>query len=384
MDQLALRRLVLFDRPNVVFILLSGLLAALALSASPSLVPGVGLLAVLLVYSRILIPGANAPFNAVTLWLSISLGQSVPRAGAAFHALSTPGVSFLFLFVFSCGESLIALSTIYLNHKFRTKIVSSWSQNLLFPALWTATSFTTATISPAGRLSTWGPVDGLGAYRWMLPFLGTSGVDWIMAAWAVVLSCIMEAWLIGDDDMDDDRLIIIPTEIAIARQKRSPNRQASVLLGVLLLTLALPSLVLQELPLPVAYPISTPLSVGCVLPRFNHYKNAAPTLDDFIAESQKLTNNAKILLWPEGAVQFASKDEKNQAFDRIRTSITGSYVGVSFEEEFTQPGDQTGETGSKRTGIALISKDSSEPLFVYYKRYLVPSEPRSPRFSATN
>ncbi|TFK77292.1 hypothetical protein BDN72DRAFT_753826 [Pluteus cervinus] len=246
---------------------------------------------------------------------------------------------------------------------------SLWSQTLVFPTIWSTIAFIVSFISPAGRLLTWSPVQGLGAYQWMLPTVGTIGIDWVMAAWALVCSQVAEAWLMGDESIEDDGLLLAPDAPARLRVKPHPTRQASIILSAILVTLALPSLLLNELPLPTPYPTSTPLSVGCVIPSFERYKHHVPTLDDYISESQRLTNSARVLLWPESAVQFSSEEERDQAFAKVRTEVTGSYVGVSFEEAYTLPGEKR---SSKRTGVALISKASPEPHMMYYKRHLVP------------
>jgi hypothetical protein len=58
----------------------------------------------------------------------------------------------------------------------------------------------------------------------------------------------------------------------------------------------------------------------------------------------------------------------------VRKKLGGTHtIGVSFEETIDDPRDSTGKTSLRRTGIAVVSKDTSEP-HVYYKRHLVPCE----------
>jgi len=97
-----------------------------------------------------------------------------------------------------------------------------------------------------------------------------------------------------------------------------------------------------------------------------------PTLNDYIEETMKYQSAAKVLLWPEGAVSFASDAERDAAFDAVRAKVTGAYVGVSFEQIAADPRDSSGKRSYKRTGIALVHKDSPDPLMLYYKRHLVP------------
>jgi len=94
-------------------------------------------------------------------------------------------------------------------------------------------------------------------------------------------------------------------------------------------------------------------------------------VDDFIKESEKIRSLARIILWPEGSVIFNNASERDQALELVREKLPGTHIGVSFEETIDDPRDSTGKTWIRRTGIALVSHDSSEPP-IYYKRHLVP------------
>jgi len=112
------------------------------------------------------------------------------------------------------------------------------------------------------------------------------------------------------------------------------------------------------------------LTVGCVLPPFQRYKHHVLTLDDFIEESKKVQSLAKVILWPEGAVVFNNASERDEGLQLVQKKLEGTHTGVSFEETINDPRDLTGKTSIRRTGIAMVSKDS-EP-HIYYKRHLVP------------
>ncbi|KAG6866069.1 hypothetical protein C0991_009166 [Blastosporella zonata] len=202
----------------------------------------------------------------------------------------------------------------------------------------------------------------------MVPYVGPVGSDWVVAAWAVVLSRVIGAWYIGEGE---EAPLTARTAPTVKQTSHWSEQSSSLLLLALLVILAVPSLLLSNFPLAVvAGPHITPLSVGCVLPAYRRYKHHTLTLDDYIQESMTLTSSARFLLWPEGAVTFYSELELAEGLAKVRKAVTGSVIGVSFEENFGDP--NSGNPGSRRTGIALVSQRSASPELIYYKRHLVP------------
>jgi hypothetical protein len=362
------RKIMFQHHPHRIFIPLIGFLSAFADSSTISLVLT---LSALLLYSRILLPSPHATRSSLLLLFSLSIGRAVPHYYASLHALSTPGVSLVALFVFSAITSFLALAAVFIDTKLCMRLNSSWAQITLFPALWATLWCTVAYINPLGHLSTWSLNDGSGAYRWLVPFFGPVSQDWTVAAWAVVCSQAVGAWFIFESPT------LLPVDghaDSLSDVQSTLSSHAPSILLLALMSLSIPSFLLDNFPLPVStISTSTPLTVGCVLPPFQRYQHHSLTLDDYISESKKLQNSAKFLLWPEGAVSFNSEAERDAGFEQVRRSIT-SYVGVSFEETFTDPRDPNGSTGSKRTGIAVMSNSSASPYLFYYKRHLVPSE----------
>jgi hypothetical protein len=171
-----------------------------------------------------------------------------------------------------------------------------------------------------------------------------------------------------------------PDEDSLSDNLNHPRRQQfggfHFQVGILALCLSfatVPSFLIPQFPLLVSdINISTPLTVGCVLPSFQRYKHHVLTLDDFIKESRKVESLARVILWPEGAVVFNNASERDEGLQLVRESFNGTYTGVSFEETIDDPRDLTGRTSIRRTGIAIVSKNS-EPQ-IYYKRHLVPCE----------
>jgi hypothetical protein len=274
------------------------------------------------------------------------------------------------------------LTAIALDIKIFDRVRSPWAQLTVFPLIWTSTWAAVSYTNPLGRLVVWSPVFGFEGYDWMIPFMGPLAKDWMVAAWAVVISQMIGNWFIGDVDKAssgnsafDVGLIDHPPN----GECSSPSRPCQTfVLGAILTALLIPSFIINDIPSSISSPHITPFTVGCVLPVSTDH-NLLPSLDDFIEESKKMTS-AHILLWPEGAVTFGSAAEREAALDKVRQLVRGPYVGVAFEEFVPRENGSRGRRKIKQTGIALVSHISGETLLSYYKRSLVPSESTVPFF----
>ena len=364
-----LRALVFRTHPNLIFIPAAGISSFFALRLTPSSVPIVLTLTILLVYSRILFNQRNWLKNSAVLATAIAVGGTLSRLSPSLDALASSAVSVVVLFALSTITSVLTLSVIYIDTRLGTRIRSPWSQITLFPALWVTLWFAVSYVSPIGRLSAWSPVQGGGFYGWMVPFLGPAANDWVVAAWAAVFSQAIGQWYMGGGE-EEEPLII--QDAHANPQPKALSVSSTLILAALLVLLSLPFFLLQDFPLPTLSPVTTPISVGCVLPPFYRYKRHSFTLENYIEETKKMTGLAKILLWPEGAVAFTSESERDAGLAKVQHLINGSYVGVSFEEVF-KPDDGSGRSSVKRTGLAIVSQWSPSPHLVYYKRHLVPS-----------
>jgi hypothetical protein len=360
-----LKDLIFCNYRNAIFPLLLIASSALAFGPSATITPIILTLTLLLVYSRFLFRSA-APIPQLVLLCALALGSTIFRYQAALTALSSSAESITALFVSALILSFFTLLTLCADTKFCTRFKSSWAQITLFPALWATLWATISHISPVGRLSTWSAADNSDAYNWIVPIAGPASKDWIIGAWAVVLSQFIGAWYMGRPDED----------LLLDNQPRSQQFGFHFQVGFLAICLSfatIPSFLISQFPLPVSnINVSTPLTVGCVLPSFQRYKHHVLTLDDYISESLKIQSFARVILWPEGAVVFNNASERDEGLQLVREKITGSHTGVSFEETMDDPRDLTGRTSIRRTGIAMVSK-YSEP-HIYYKRHLVPGE----------
>ena len=369
MDHSDLRELIFGRYRNTIFLSLLTASSALAFGPNATILPIILTLSLLLVYSRFLFRSAQ-PFGVphACLLCALAVGTSFSRFRASLSALSTPAESIAALFGSALILSSLTLFALYVDTRFCTRFNSSWAQVTLFPALWATLWCTVSYISPVGHLSTWSAADHSDAYNWIVPIAGPVCKDWIIGAWATVVSQCIGAWYMGHQDKDS-----LPDNQPRRQQFEGLHFQVGIL--ALCLSLAtIPSFLISQFPLPVSdISVSTPLTVGCVLPSFQRYKHHVLTLEDFIKESEKIRSLARVILWPEGAVRFHNASERDESLELVRKRLPGTYTGVSFEETIDDPRDSTGKTSIRRTGIAVVSKDSSEP-HIYYKRHLVPCE----------
>lgn len=201
------------------------------------------------------------------------------------------------------------------------------------------------------------------AYGWILPIAGPAGIDWIVAAWAVVCSELVAQWLMGFAEYE-------PLDIHSNQSFMSSRSKGLLSLVTILLVFTFPSSVSYNLPFRADIGTHTPLTVGCVFP--NLLDGGRPSLEDFIDETAKM-NAANVIIWPESAVVFNSEQEREDAFAKIRQLPIHSLVGVAFDEYVV------GDPAHTRNGFALVYKDQKpgDETVQYYKRNLVPCKYQS-------
>ncbi|KAH7930520.1 hypothetical protein BV22DRAFT_1028245, partial [Leucogyrophana mollusca] len=351
-------------------------LAWLSLRPSPAFVPLVLLVATLRVHGQLIAHRDTRVRGLLCSWASVTVGSSLARLSSASQALSSPTQSIGAIAVLSAVTYLCAIFAFYLDLRLSWRMESHWSKLTIFPALWAIIWSATSRLSPVGRLLAWSPAFGTHSYTWIIPYLGPAGIDWILAAWATICSelagvLLMSSKAIDGDGGDDDSesALLSPHERSAKRAQSSRSR--SVLsLATLVVALALPSFVTDELPRRADTPDSTALTVGCVLP--SSHKIVRPSLDDYISEAAKMTA-AKLLLFPESAIVFDSPKDREAAFSKLRTKVHGPLLGVAFDE-YAEDSAHPGNTRFKRNGLALIhhSQKEGDEVVQYYKRNLVP------------
>jgi len=366
------------DALSIGAFLATTVLASVALSPSPNAPGLVGLLVLLQLYPRLFSRGAN---KFISPWAASTLGAMISHTRAASNALQGSVVSTVVLAGISAAVSAIPVAVVYFDTHFTKGHRYSWSQLAAFPAYWASTWGLISMLTPVGRLLAWSPVTALGPYAWVSSCLGPWGVDFVVAAWSVVLTEAVAAPLsqlvLSMQDPDHPRTVepIVPYTDnpgePIAKDHSPLWHKSAFTLS--LLALMVPSLWTATIPNPTYTDITTPFTLGCVLPQTHlpHHVHHSPTLEDYIAETRKVTG-AKLVLWPEGAIKFNNEAHRNKTFNEIAARLlknqTGFHVGIGFEEDAPESWNKR---ASRRNGFALLVDD--KVALHYYKRRLVPS-----------
>ncbi|RDX51119.1 hypothetical protein OH76DRAFT_1317117, partial [Lentinus brumalis] len=370
--------------PSRVYLTTAPILALGALSSTPSLTPLVLLLGVLRLHTLHLIPyrkwGAGA-----TQGLLVSLAIAVGHAGPSLHALSTPFTSIVVLVLLSAVTTSIAGLSLTAAYFAERGQPTSWRHATMFPAIWATVWAVVEYCSPIGQLTTWSPIVQLGGYAWLRQYGGQVAINWVVAAWAVVLADVMGAWIMGLDEeaeryahpplisfASDDRHAGATN--GSAPYKRIGSTRRTLLLATVLIALAAPSYVMSDMPSPVSSPDVTPFGVACALPypQRNGLLTGTPSLEDYVAESKTLQAQAKVVLWPESAVHFSSSKEREKTFEHISAQISnGTYWAIGFDEVVqTDSSDGVWKIGMRRNGLIMLGWEGV--VYEYYKRHLVP------------
>ncbi|KAG8975674.1 hypothetical protein FRC05_005192 [Tulasnella sp. 425] len=373
-------------------------LSYVALSSTPSL-PSVSLLQGVLILQSTAILN-RSPWQIAPLIFNLALGSTLATLSASTTALSSPVSSFVVSLVRGALFSIFALIPLGIRRMITRQASTSWSpwfKIAAFPALWAGTWMLVTSASPVGRLGSWTPLLGDEGYRWMRPYMGLAGVDFVVAGWAEVIAGLGGMWLQGsaDEEVEEshhngqaphEQQSLIDhqhngvEEYGAIQQQRTwrPRSYALLILAGLLFSLGIPSYHVSLLPLPVYSESTTPVSVACVLPPHRSPDSPKTPLDLYIAETRAVAPRAKIVLWPEGAVSFRTSTERKHAIELVKNTTQGNkvWIGMSFEEPANNGSDdKDGGHRAKlvRNGMALISPDPKEPVvFEYFKRNLVP------------
>ncbi|KAF9040415.1 hypothetical protein BDZ89DRAFT_944828 [Hymenopellis radicata] len=370
---MSVRHIIVHKQPHTIANAVAFGTGLAAISAG-TLLPVTLHLASLLVYGPVLLHRRHTTWHAFALGLSLALSKTVDWAIPAWHALSNPTSSLAILFLASTVTSGVTVGVLLLHTWARSRIAAGWSQVVLFPALWAYAWYFVSLISPIGRLSSWAPVSDPMGYEWMIPFTGPTLSDWVTAAWAVVLSEVAGAWLMGSTQAEEDEETpLLPDSVKNAQSQSHRGIGAVSQLAVMLLVMMIPSFVLLDARLPVESPDTTALRVACILPPRPAHRGL--DIQDYLRESSRFWNTADVLLWPEGAVTFESEAARNAAFSNVIELLKNNskaIMGVSYTDTSSDSSDPTGKKLLHRNGLALLSRSSPEPHLEYYKRNLVP------------
>lgn len=356
----SLQALILSQHPTPFFSVGELGLAALALGPLPRFVPLILLLSILMIHGQRIAHRQTRGRELLCSWISVTAGSALAHWRAASSALSSPAESLAAIVLLSGATYTVVVLSIYLDIRLKGQLKTDWAKFTLFPVLWATCWSIMSRISPVGRLLNWWPAPVPSSYSWMLSLAGPAGIDWIVAAWAVVCSELVAQWLMGFSEYE-------PLDTRGNQGPLSSRSKALLSLGTILLALTFPSSVFHIIPPRGDVVAHTPLTVGCVLP--NPLDGRHPSLEDFISETATM-NPANVILWPESAVVFNSERELKDAFTQIRNLSLSALVGVAFDEYVV------GDAAHTRNGFALVHKDQKlgDEVVQYYKRNLVPCE----------
>lgn len=362
-----IRSLILDKNPTLIFGVTEFLLAFLSLGPTPAFVPLVLLLTTIRIHGLRIACRSTRVLELMCSWVAVTAGASLAHYSSATNALSSSSQAFAAVAVMSAITYVLAILPFYVDIRLNRKFQTSWSQITLFPVAWATTWTIVSHISPVGRLLNWSPVSPH-PFHWLLPYTGPMGIDWAVGACVALCSEVAAAWLMGTDSDDQ------PVNLSTSPSEAQSNRRSRSLLtlGTFLVALSIPSLH-SSLPARIDTIVdSSPLGVACALPSVRKGQHA--TLGDFITETKKLTSQAKVILWPESAVVFNSREEREAAFEELRKDIQKSVVGVAFEESLPVDPSNPGESRMRRNGLALVNggQAKGEEVVQYYKRNLVP------------
>lgn len=362
-----MQSLIFTTNQTLIFGACEFLLALISLSPSPTFVPLVLLLTVLRIHGMRIAYRSTRVLDLMCSWVAVTAGASLARYSSATNAVSSSSQAFTAVAVMSAITYVLAIIPFYVDIRLHRKFKTTWAQVTFLPVVWATTWALVSHLSPVGRLLNWSPVSSSHPFAWVLPYTGPMGIDWAVGACAALSSEVAAAWLMGTDD--DEHPVQLST---LSNEAQSNKRSRSLLaLGILLVALALPSLHVS-LPARTDTILDTsPLGVACALPPFG---KGRPSLGDFIAETKKLTSQAKVVLWPESAVEFGSQGEREAAFEELRKDIQKSVIGVAFEEFVPQDSSNPSGSRMRRNGLALVheGQKKGEEVIQYYKRNLVP------------
>jgi len=364
---------LLQNHPLAITSSVACILTALALGPTPTFLPLVGLVAVLRVGTRLILPRPHAKRRLVILTAFITLGTSIAYGAEGLTALSSMAGSLAALVGLSSVSSGITILPFFVASKF-----DSYENPFVFPAIWASVWSVVSSSNPVGRLGAWSPLLGLGGYSWTRPYLGAVGLDWILAAWAEIVGAIFIAFLWGGNSSEEP---LEDTSSHNEEDQSNPvqqpnqyrqNQRSSFLVPILFVIVcaaSIPSFSTDVLPLPISSDDTVPLGLACALPTITSEEQP---IHSYLNETLRLAPLARLVLWPEGAIAFDSLRDRENKLEEVRKAAArnGIFIGVSFTEPAPESMDTDDARRKMRNGMALVTATGT--VYEYYKRNLVP------------
>jgi hypothetical protein len=281
----------------------------------------------LLLYMPIISRRRHLKSKAILLWATLTISSSLRMFQTAWAALDSSTLSTVWLLVANASVWLVSLVVIFVYARLRVSSLTAGSRSFwpvaFFPAMWTTTWCAISHLSFIGRFGLPTPAAHTQPYQWTIPLFGCVFQDWLVAAWAVVLSEMIETWVIGKGRDEEEPLL---GEIPTREQNIVTSRPASFYLTTLLIAFAFPSLFDAELPLERNSQDTMTVTVGCILPDRYRYNHTRFSLDDFMKETKALSSSTNIILWPEAAVVFDNVTHKTGRYFSLPDRVYVPYI----------------------------------------------------------
>ncbi|VDB87494.1 unnamed protein product [Peniophora sp. CBMAI 1063] len=373
-----LRQLLFIDYPNIIFPSVATALAIPALASTPSFIPLTLLVSCLLLYTKVIAHRPRVAAHIIACWLLVAAGQTVGEFAVSHNAVASPIGALLSAFVLSCISSGAHLLLVFAD-VWSGRFALPWARVTFFPAIWSTGIQILANVSPLGYLMTWSPTSGINSFEWMRPTFGPWGMNWVVAAVAIIVAEVAGWWFINEDNEDgldvdghdgQSNVLIehpLPNEESARKRAVTHGSTHVIFLVALMFVIAIPSFFILPSPVAPYSDSSTPIDVGCVLPR--HSAGSQLTFEDYLSETILMVGRSKrqILLWPESAVRFYSLDDRNEKLERLHQVQAGGYVALSYEEPEPHAGKRS---GVRRNGVLVQGPEGV--VLDYQKRNLVP------------
>ncbi|KAL7417439.1 hypothetical protein BDY24DRAFT_91214 [Mrakia frigida] len=275
-------------------------------------------------------------------------------------------------------------------------------RNVTFPIVWSLGWMVVGRASPMGRQGSWTPTHGFlfDSLSPLVKIWGPAVIDLVAGALAVLLLkalhprdlLLPDALLSSNGHQHQDLVRFEEEEDQQQRQEQvqeepyrddpsTPSQPRFLTLtNGLLLFLAfnlLPSFLPSPLPSPQPLSTHTPLSLACILPPSAPASSQTQSdLDRFLSETRRVASSARVLLWPEGAIQVENQASFEEAIKEVGVVSRGMgvWIGVGVVGRWRLDGErEEGEGKKKGNGMVLVGP-TGEVVGGYRKVKVVPSE----------
>ncbi|WWD18410.1 hypothetical protein CI109_102860 [Kwoniella shandongensis] len=356
-------------------------------------------------------------WNVVLLILpTVTVANTIASLPTTWNLLPSLGQIILLQLVFSTSICTAIVGTdIAQRYMVRKGYVDgdSWQAAPTFGLIWSSTWCVWEQLSPFGRYGIPSPLpDSVPALLPVLRIAGTTGLDiligmtgyltyqLITTTWPSLNPILPTSWqrtekrrssngnnvsvltqsvpnLIEGIESDEREVLLDnqpnPVQYTTFTSTReiAPtwSRSTTILSFVLLTTYSLLLSVPIPVPISLSSPITaiTPLSIGCVLPP----PSELSPLDTLIHASETLGSHAKLIVWPESALQTRSSIGRTSAIEKVRVEVSKRYaVWVLMGVDGEVQAGLNGEKKKRKNEVILVGPEGM--VGSYEKQRLIP------------